>query len=81
MDETAKKAARKILRVFKDKGLGAGEFLDFAAFGSALAVEAGHLKHDSQLEALQFLVEKGYVQQMNSGVELTAKGASVLDKV
>lgn len=81
MDETEKKAARAILAVFRRKGTRAGGFLHFDEFGKALKWEAGYMKHDNQRHALLFLVENGYVSQLEAGLELTEKGAAALSKL
>ena len=80
MDPAVKKAAQSIVMVFHAKGVGAGGFLNFADFGKALRWEAGFVKHENQREALRFLVENGYVVELNSGLELTDKGARTLEK-
>jgi hypothetical protein len=81
MDETDKKAARAILGVFKRKNLGAGGFVHFDEFGKVLRWEAGYVKHENQRNALRFLVENGYLIEMNAGLELTRKGADSLKKI
>lgn len=81
MDETDKKAARAILRVFKDRGLGEGAFVHFDDFGKALRWEAGYIKHENQRNALRYLVENAYVNELNAGLELTGKGAKALQKL
>jgi thioredoxin-related protein len=81
MDETVKKSARAILSVFKTKNLGAGGFVHFDEFGKTLRWEAGYVKHDNQREALRYLVENGYLLEMNAGLELTRKGADSLKKL
>jgi hypothetical protein len=80
MDESVKKAARAILLVFKNKP-GSGGFIHFEEFGKALRWEAGYVKHENQREALRFLVENRYVSEMNTGLELTEKGAESLKKL
>jgi hypothetical protein len=81
MQETDKKAARSILRVFLDRSLGAGGFVHFDEFGKVLRWEAGYVKHENQRNALRFLVENGYVNELNAGLELTEKGAKALKKL
>jgi hypothetical protein len=81
MEETDKKAARSILRVFQDKGLGEGGFVHFDDFGKALRWEAGYIKHENQRNALRFLVQNNYVNELNAGLELTEKGAKALKKL
>jgi hypothetical protein len=81
MNETDKKAARAILGVFKQKNLGAGGFIHFDEFGKVLRWEAGYVKHENQRNALRFLVENGYLTEMNAGLELTRKGADSLKKI
>lgn len=81
MDETDKKAARAILRVFWDRGLGEGGFVHFDDFGKTLRWEAGYVKHENQRNALRFLVENQYVNELNAGLELTGKGAKALKKL
>jgi len=80
VDPTVKKAARAILLVFSQKDVGAGGFLNFAEFGKVLRWEAGFVKHENQREALRFLVDNGYVVELNSGLELTPKGAKTLER-
>jgi hypothetical protein len=81
MEETEKKAARAILRVFREKELGEGGFVHFDDFGKALRWEAGYIKHENQRNALRFLVENNYVNELNAGLELTAKGAKAVKKL
>lgn len=81
MDPSVKKAARAIMLVFKSAGTRAGGFVNYSEFGKALRWEAGYIKHDNQREALAALVERGYVVELNSGLELTAKGAASLEKI
>jgi len=81
LDPAIKKAARAILVVFHQRDVGAGGFLDFSEFGKALRWEAGYVKHENQREALRFLVENGYVVELNAGLELTSKGAKTLEKL
>jgi hypothetical protein len=81
MDPTVKKAARSIMLVFKSQGTRAGGFLHYNDFGKALRWEAGHVKHDTQREALAALVERGYVVELNSGLELTDRGAKSLENL
>ena len=81
MDETDKRAARAILTVFKNRNIGAGGFVHFDDFGKVLRWEAGFVRHENQRNALRFLVENNYVVEMNAGLELTAKGADVLNKL
>jgi hypothetical protein len=83
MDESAKKAARKILNVFRLKGLGAGDFVHYDEFTEARAIvwDQGYIKHDSQKEAVIYLRERGYVNQSDAGLELTGKGATALKKL
>ena len=81
MDPTIKKAAAAILRVFKQKNLRATGFINFNDFGSALRYEGGYAKHDNQRAALEYLLDGGFVVQMNSGLELTEKGVNVIDKL
>jgi len=81
MDATEKKAARAILSVFKVKGSGVGGFLHFSDFGKVLQYEAGFVKHEMHRNALRYLVENGYVNEMNTGLELTEKGADSLAKL
>lgn len=80
MDPAIKKAARAILMVFHDRKVGAGGFLNYADFGKTLRWEAGFVKHENQREALRFLVDNGYVVELNSGLELTSKGAATLER-
>lgn len=81
MDPSVRKAARAIMLVFKNAQTRAGGFVNYAEFGSALRWEAGYIKHDNQREALAELVERGYVNELNSGLELTEKGARSLEKL
>ena len=81
MDETEKKAARAILRVFRDKGARTGEILHFDDFGKVLRWEAGYVKHENQRNALRYLVENGFVDETHAGLELTEKGANALKKL
>jgi len=81
MQETEKKAARAILHVFKEKNLKAGGFIHFEEFGKSLRWEAGYVKHENQRNALWFLVENGYVVELNAGLELTDKGEKALTKM
>ena len=81
MDPAVKKAARAILVVFHERDVGAGGFVNYADFGKPLRWEAGFVKHELQREALRFLVDSGYVVELNSGLELTAKGARTLEKL
>ena len=81
MDDSQKRAARAILVVFRDRDVGAGGFLHFDEFGKALKVEAGYVKHENQREALNYLKEKGYVNERDAGLELTDKGAASLAKL
>jgi hypothetical protein len=81
MDESVKKAARAILVVFRDKGLGAGDLVHFADFGKALKWDAGFVKHENQQLALQYLVKYGYVNETQAGLELTRKGADAMKSV
>jgi hypothetical protein len=67
--------------VFKREGTRAGGFLDYGAFGKALRWEAGYIKHATQRDALAALVERGYVSELNAGLELTEKGARSLEKL
>jgi hypothetical protein len=81
VDATEKKAAFAILRVFKERGVGEGGFMHFDDFGKVLRMEAGHVKHENQRVALQYLKDFGYVDELNTGLELTAKGAAALEKL
>jgi hypothetical protein len=83
MDESGKKAARKILLVFKQKGLGPGGFVHFDDFSKARAIiwDQGFVKHENQKQALSYLREYGYVNESDAGLELTEKGAKALEKV
>lgn len=81
MEETEKKAARAILRVFRDKDLGEGGFVHFDDFGKVLRWEAGYIKHENQRNALRFLVENNYVNELNAGLELTEKGEKAVKKL
>jgi hypothetical protein len=83
MDESAKKAARKILGVFRHKELGTGGFVHFDEFSKAKAIvwDRGFIKHDNQKEALIYLKEHGYVNELDAGLELTEKGANALKKL
>lgn len=69
--------ARQILEVFRSRDLGAGGFVHATDFGSALVWKDGFVRDESVRQALQFLIDGEYVLQMNAGLELTAKGASV----
>jgi hypothetical protein len=83
MDESSKKAAKKILNVFRQKGLGAGDFVHYDEFTAARAIiwDQGYIKHDNQKEAVIFLRERGYVNQSDAGLELTEKGAAALTRL
>jgi len=81
MDATEKKAAFAILRVFKERGVGEGGFVHFDDFGKVLRMEAGFVKHENQRVALQYLKDYGYVDELNTGLELTEKGAAALEKL
>jgi len=83
MDESVKKAAKKILYVFRQKGVGARGFVHFDEFTSARAIiwDQGYIKHDNQKEALLYLRENGYVDESDAGLELTDKGAAALKKM
>ena len=83
MDESAKKAARKILNVFRQKGVGARGFVHFDEFTSARAIiwDQGFIKHENQKDALLYLRENGYVNESDAGLELTEKGAGALKKM
>lgn len=83
MDESAKKAARKILNVFRQKELGAGGFVHFDEFSKARAIiwDQGFVKHENQKKALIYLRERGYVNESEAGLELTEKGAGALKKM
>jgi hypothetical protein len=78
MDSSVKKAALAIMRVFRDKQIETGGVVGYAEFGSALKWEAGAVKHDNQREALRYLVERGFVNETNAGLELTRKGEETL---
>ena len=83
MDESAKKAARKILNVFRQKQMGAGGFVHFDEFSKARAIiwDQGFVKHENQKQALDYLREYGYVNESDAGLELTEKGAKALKKL
>ena len=81
MDPSERKAALKILRVFKTKDIGEGGFLHFDDFGNTLVIEGGYPKHDLQRNALIYLRTKGYVNEGDAGLELTEKGAKALEKL
>ena len=83
MDESGKKAARKILSVFRQKGLGAGGFVHFDEFSRARAIiwDQGFVKHQNQKDALIYLREYGYVNESDAGLELTEKGAKAIEKM
>lgn len=81
MDATEKKAAFAILRVFKERNVSEGGFVHFDDFGKVLRLEAGHVKHENQQVALQYLKDYGYVDEHNTGLELTAKGATAVEKL
>ena len=81
MDPSERKAALKILRVFKTKDVGEGGFLHFDDFGNALVIEGGYPKHDMQRNALMYLRNKGYINEGDAGLELTEKGAKALEKL
>lgn len=81
MDPTIKKSARSILAVFHAKRLGTGDFLNFSEFGKALRWEAGYVKHENQRLGLQYLVERGYVVETNTGLELTSKGGKFVQSM
>jgi hypothetical protein len=67
-----------ILQAFRNKRLGPGSFIAFWDFGDAIVWEAGSVKDDETRKGLQFLMEEGYVNEMNAGLELTEKGAQFL---
>jgi hypothetical protein len=83
MDESVKKAARKILSVFRNKNLGARGFVHFDEFTKARAIiwDRGFIKHENQKEALIYLRQNGYVDESDAGLELTEKGASAIKKL
>jgi hypothetical protein len=83
MDDSTKKAARKILDVFRQKQMGTGGFVHFDEFSRARAIiwDQGFVKHENQREALIYLREHGYVNELEAGLELTAKGAVALKKL
>lgn len=81
MNDQEKKAAKAILRVFKQRKLDAGDVIQFGDFGGVLHWEAGFMKHEFQRNAMQELIERGFVIETNAGLELTAKGAASLEKV
>ena len=81
MDSTQRKMAKAILDVFRQKNLRSGGFVNFTDFGKALHWEGGNIKHDMQREAVDFLVEHGYVTEANSGLALTEKGEDALKKL
>ena len=81
MDPSVRKAARAIMLVFKANDVAARGFINFGEFGKALRWEAGYIKHENQREALTELVERGYVLELNSGLELTDKGAKSLERL
>ena len=80
MNESAKKAARKILGVFRQKNLGEGGFVHFDEFSKARAIvwDQGFIKHQNQKDALIYLREYGYVNESDAGLELTEKGANLI---
>jgi hypothetical protein len=83
MDESVKKAARKILSVFRNQSLGARGFIHFDEFTKARAIiwDQGFIKHENQKEALIYLRTNGYVNESDAGLELTEKGASAVKKL
>ena len=83
MDESAKKAARKILNVFRQKDLSEGGFIHFDEFTRARAIvwDRGFIKHENQKAALIYLREHGYVNESDAGLELTEKGANAVKKL
>jgi hypothetical protein len=81
MDPSVRKAAKAIMLVFKSNDVVARGFINYSDFGKALRWEAGYIKHENQREALMELVERGFVLELNSGLELTDKGAKSLEKL
>jgi hypothetical protein len=83
MNESAKKAARKILGVFRHKNLGEGGFVHFDEFSKARAIvwDQGFIKHQNQKDALIYLREYGYINESDAGLELTEKGAKAVKKL
>ena len=81
MDDSVKKAAMSIMRVFKRKGLHAGDFIKFTDFGGALRWDAGHMRDEDQREGLRELSEHGLVVETSAGLELTARGEKSLEKL
>lgn len=66
--------ARRILDVFRARGLPAGGFVDFTEFGDAIVWEAGFVRDEHVRQALAMLVAGGYVVEMNAGLQLSERG-------
>ena len=68
--------AARILAVFRAEGVHAGDFIHFMDFGDAIAWESGFIRDETVGDAVRFLIDNGYVVELNAGLELTAKGES-----
>jgi hypothetical protein len=68
--------ARRVLAVFRDRGVHVGDFIDFIDFDDAIVWEDGRIRDESVRDALIFLIDNEYLVELNAGLELTAKGES-----
>ncbi len=73
--------ARRILEVFRSKGLRAGGFIAFTDFGDAIVWEQGFVRDESVRQGLTHLIEKEHVLEMCAGLQLTPKGEKALGEL
>ena len=70
--------ARRILEVFKVRGLRAGDTIHPADFGEAIIWEAGRVRDEPVRAALRFLFDNGLLVEALAAFILTEKGERAL---
>jgi hypothetical protein len=70
--------AKRILDVFRARGVHAGEWIHPADFGDSVIWEDGFVRDDAVRQALGFLFNGRYLVELNAGFELTAKGEDAM---
>jgi hypothetical protein len=68
--------ARRILEVFRRRGLRAGGFISFTDFGDVIVWQHGFVRDESVRLGLAHLIEEDFVVEMCAGLRLTLKGES-----
>jgi hypothetical protein len=72
--------ALRILEVFAERGLGAGDHIHPADFDDAIVWEEGFVRDEPVRQALGHLFQNNYLIEYHAALELTAKGEAYLKR-